>query len=88
MAKGDLTIIITPTEIMGSEIMKSGDYKYARVSVKKNDKQYLSISFEWQDAEIPEFVMGLMSWMQSNKEEIEKAKVEFATEYAVLKERL
>jgi hypothetical protein len=30
-AKKDMSISFKPEEIMGSEIMKSGEYKYARV---------------------------------------------------------
>lgn len=87
MAKGDMSLVISPSEIMGSEIGKSGDYKYARLGVKKGDAEYLSISYEWKSDTIPEFVMGVMNWMQSNKEEIEKSKVEKAAEYAALKEK-
>jgi hypothetical protein len=78
-----LNISIDPAQIVGSEIMKSGDYKYARMGVKLGDDQYLSVSYEWKGDTIPEFVMGLMGWMQSSKEEIKENKEEFAA----LKER-
>jgi len=78
-----LNITIDPAQIVGSEIMKSGDYKYARMGVKIGDDQYLSVSYEWKGDTIPEFVMGLMGWMQSSKEEIKENKEEFAA----LKER-
>jgi len=53
------------------------------MGVKIGDDQYLSVSYEWKGDTIPEFVMGLMGWMQSSKEEIKENKEEFAA----LKER-
>ena len=76
------TITIDPAQIVGSEIMKSGDYKYARMGVKIGDDQYMSISYEWK-GEIPEFVMNLVGWLQASKEEIKEG----AEEFAALKER-
>jgi hypothetical protein len=88
MAKNKgLTINISPEEIVGSEIVKSGDYKYASVGIKRGDDEYMRISYEWKGDGVPEFVMAIMSWMQSNKEEIDKSKEEGAEEYAALKER-
>jgi len=88
MAKNKgLTINIAPEEIVGSEIVKSGDYKYASVGIKRGDDEYMRISYEWKGDGVPEFVMGIMSWMQSNKEVIDKTKEEGAEEYAALKER-
>lgn len=86
--KKALSISIQPEQIMGAEIVKSGEYKYASMGVKLGENQFLRVSYEWKGEEIPEFVMGLMGWMQSNKEEIEKAKTEFAAEYKSFKERL
>lgn len=89
MAKNKgLTINIDPEEIVGSEIVKSGDYKYASIGIKRGDNEYMRISYEWKGDGVPEFVMGIMSWMQSNKEEIDKAKEEGAEEYTALKERV
>ncbi len=89
MASKALVLKIMPEEIVGSEIIKSGDYRYASVGIKKGDKEYMRISYEWQGDTVPEFVMGLMSWMSSseNKEEIDKLKEERAEEYKELKER-
>jgi len=86
-SKKNMTITIDPTEIMGSEIMKSGDYKYARVGIKKGDNEFMTISYEWKSEGVPEFVMGLMDWMKANKEEIETTKTELASEWDALKER-
>lgn len=89
MAKNKgLNISIMPEEIVGSEIMKSGDYKYASVGIKRGDNEYMRISYEWKGEAVPEFVMGIMSWMQSNKEEVDKAKEQGAEEYKALKERV
>lgn len=85
--KKALSISIQPDQIMGAEIVKSGEYKYASMGVKLGDNQFLRISYEWKGEEIPEFVMGLMGWMQSNKEVVDKSKAEFAEEYKAFKER-
>jgi hypothetical protein len=87
-AKKGMTITIAPEEVVGSEIMKSGDYKYARVGVKRGDNEYMSISYEWKGEGVPEFVMGIMDWMKANKEEIDAKKTESAEEWLALKERL
>lgn len=82
-----LVLKIMPEEIVGSEIVKSGDYRYASVGIKKNDQEYMRISYEWKGDIVPEFVMGLMSWMQANKEELDTIREERAEEYKELKER-
>jgi hypothetical protein len=88
MAKSkDMVIKISPDEIVGSEIIKSGDYRYASIGVKKGDKEYMRISYEWQGDVVPEFVMGIMHFMSSNKEVIDPLKEERAEEYKELKER-
>jgi hypothetical protein len=86
MASKAMKIEIMPEDIKGVEIMKSGDYRYARVGVKRGDDEYLSITYEWKGGDIPEFVMGLMDFMKANEEEIEKAKDD--EEFASLKERI
>lgn len=85
-----LTINIAPEEIVGSEIVKSGDYRYASVGIKRGDSEYMRISYEWKGSTIPEFVMGLMSWMSSseNKNVIDSLKEERLEEYVSLKERM
>lgn len=74
MPKGNMSINISPEEIIGSEIMKSGEYRYARVGIKKGDDEYINISYEWKGdgKAIPEFVMGLLSFITSNKEELKE----------------
>jgi len=84
----NLVITIMPDEIIGADISRSRDYKYASVGVKVNDNEYLRVSYEWKGDGIPDFVMSLMSWMQSNKEEIDNKKEEHAKEYEELKNRM
>jgi hypothetical protein len=86
-AKKAMSISVQPEQIMGASIEKSGDYKYASMGVKMGENQFLRISYEWKGEEIPEFVMSLMGWMQSNKADIDKSKAEFAAEYKSLMER-
>lgn len=88
MAKKGLTLSVMPEEIVGAEVTKSGDYRYASVGIKKGDNEYLRIAYEWKGDGIPEFVMSLMSWMQSNKEEIDPLREDRKEEYQSLKERL
>ena len=86
MAKGkNLTLSFTPEEVIGAEIVKSGDYRYASVGIKKGENQRCRVSYEWSGDVIPDFVMALMSWMSANEEVIEENKNE--EEYAALKER-
>jgi len=82
-AKG-LTINIASDEILGWEIMQSGDYKYASIRVKKSDDEYLRVSYEWKGDTVPDMVMALMSFMQAN--EIEKNTD--SAEYVELKKRM
>jgi hypothetical protein len=86
--KNGLTVNIMPEEIIGSEIIRNGDYKYASIGIKRGDNEFMRISYEWKGDGVPEFVMGIMSWMQSNKEDIDKAKEKGAEEYSALKQRL
>jgi len=84
----NLTITIVPDEIIGADISRSRDYKYASVGVKVSDNEYLRVSYEWKGDTIPDFVMALMGWMQANKEEFDKLKEEHAKEYEELKNRM
>lgn len=85
-ASKPMKIEIMPEDIKGVEIMKSGDYRYARVGVKRGEDEYLNITYEWKGSDIPEFVMRLMDFVKANAEEIEKAKDD--EEFAALKERM
>jgi len=67
-SKKDMTIKISPDQVMFSNISKSKDgYNSARVVVKVNEKEYMSVSYEWEGTSIPDFAMNLMSFMQANE---------------------
>lgn len=67
-SKKDMTINIDPDKVMYSNISKSKDgYNSARVVVKMNDKEYMSVSYEWEGDSIPDFAMNLMSFMTANE---------------------
>jgi len=84
----NLNITIIPDQIVGADISRSRDYKYASVGVKVTDNEYLRVSYEWKGDSIPDFVMALMSWMSANQEEIDQRKEEYAKEYEELKTRM
>jgi hypothetical protein len=84
----NLVITIIPDDIIGADISRSRDYKYASVGVKISDNEYLRVSYEWKGDGIPDFVMKLMTWMSANKEEIDQLKEEHAEEYEELKNRI
>lgn len=81
-----LTVVIDSEDIRGIEIMKSGDYKYARLGAKVGDDVYISVSYEWK-GEIPEVVMALMQYIKANKDQIDKNKEEFKEEFAAIFKR-
>ncbi len=81
-AKKDLKLTIPAEQIMYFSLSVSKDgYKSARVIVKKGDKEYMSIGYEWEGAGVPDFVMSLMGFVQANKEDIDKSIEENAEEY-------
>ena len=68
-----MTITIDPEQVMYTNISKSKDgYNSARVVVKTGEKEYMSISYEWEGSDIPDFAMNLMGFMQANSLEIGK----------------
>lgn len=81
------TVEFSPEEIMGMEISKSGEYKYARVGIKKGDNERISIYYEWMGAGIPDFVMNLMSHMKASESEISQQFKTMEAEYKEFKER-
>jgi len=73
MAKKDMTIKIAADNIVYTNISKSKDgYNSARMVVKAADKEYMSISYEWEGTNVPEFAMNLMGFMQANELEVGK----------------
>lgn len=66
--KKGLTITIDPDEVMYTHISKSKDgYNSARIVVKRGDKEYMSISYEWEGEGVPGFALDLMGFMQASE---------------------
>lgn len=85
MAKKNMSISIDPEQVMYTNISKSKDgYNSARVVVKAGEKEYMSISYEWEGDSVPDFAMGLMGFMQANeiKTGIVEEQAEAYDEYA------
>jgi hypothetical protein len=81
MAK-DMKISIAADQVMFSNISRSKDgYNSARVVAKIADNEYMSVSYEWEGKEIPDFAMNLMGFMSANKMEIGPVE-EHADEFA------
>lgn len=89
MAKAkDLKITISAQTVMYVSISKSKDgYNTARCYVKVAEKEYLSVSYEWEGDGVPGFAMDLMGFMQANAEQIEKAQAELEKEFAEFQKR-
>ena len=84
--KKGLSISIGKDEVMYTNISKSKDgYNSARVVVKRGDKEYMSISYEWESDSIPAMVMDIMGFMQAN--EIKANMVVMEEEYAKYQNR-
>lgn len=59
------SVSLDPTKLMGANISRYSDgYSYANVSFKMSDKERMSVSYEWQGSDIPEFAMNVMDIMQ------------------------
>lgn len=71
MAKSKkFSVNVDSEEVMYTNISKYKDgYNSARIVVKKGDKEYMTISYEWEGDYIPDFAMNLMSFMQANSVE-------------------
>ena len=68
MAKNDLNFSISKDNVVYTNISTNSDgYNGARIVVKVADKQYMSVSYEWEGSEkIPDFVMDVMKFMQTS----------------------
>ena len=54
------------TKVMGANISRYSDgYSYANISFKMSDKERMSVNYEWQGGDIPEFAMNVMEIMQT-----------------------
>ena len=66
----DFSVSINPTEVLYTSINTSKDgYNSARLVAKRADKQYLSVSFEWEGGGIPDFALDLVEFMKANNME-------------------
>ncbi len=84
--KKELKITIAIEEIMYTNISKSKDgYNSARVVIKRGEKEYMTISYEWDGDGVPGFAMDLMGFMQANV--IKPNTVVMEEEYAEYTER-
>lgn len=72
--KKDVNFKIIAEEVMhfGLSVSKDG-YKSARILIKKGDKEYMHIGYEWEGEGVPDFVMSLMGFVQANQEDIDTA---------------
>lgn len=65
--KPSFGISILPDDVIHTNISVSkDDYNSARIVAKMGDKEYVSVSCEWQGKTIPGFVMDLMAFMKGN----------------------
>lgn len=87
--KKDFVIKINADEVMYTNLSTSKDgYNSARIVIKKADKEYMSVHYEWEgDGPVPSFAMDLMGFMTANKEEIAVSKEEKAEELASYSDR-
>ncbi|RKZ10825.1 hypothetical protein DRQ25_01580 [Candidatus Fermentibacteria bacterium] len=89
MAKSkDFTVSVAPDTVMYTNISKSKDgYNSARMVAKISDKEYMSISYEWEGSGVPAFAMDLMGFMKSQaaEEDIWEGQEEAYEEFAAKK---
>lgn len=72
-SKKKMNISVDPEQVVYSQISKSQDgYNSARMVVKSGEKEYMAISYEWEGEGVPDFVMGMMGFMQANALEVGK----------------
>lgn len=75
-SKKSMNISIDPEKVVYSQISKSQDgYNSARMVVKSGEKEYMAISYEWEGSGVPDFVMGMMGFMQANQIELSAEKM-------------
>jgi len=78
----DLTISVPKDKIMYTNISKSSDgYNSARLVAKMGEKEYISISYEWEGEGVPGFAMDLMSSMQAASLKSGEVAAAFVEEY-------
>ena len=83
MAKNKGLSLSVPTDsIMYTNISKSKDvYNSARLVAKMGEKEYMSISYEWEGGGVPAFAMDLMGAMQAGEMKAGEVKAGYEEEY-------
>lgn len=66
----NFSISVNPDEVLYTNISTSKDgYNSARMVIRRGEKEYMSVSYEWEGKGIPGFAMDLMSFMKNNSME-------------------
>lgn len=61
MAAKDYKIDLDPEKVIFASIRRYNDgYSSANMALKMADNEYMSINYEWQGDDIPEFAMNIM----------------------------
>ena len=83
MAKAkDFMVKVDPASVMYTNISTSKDgYNSARMVVKSGEKEYMSISYEWEGNSVPGFAMDLMEFVKSSGMETSKVNEGFEEEF-------
>jgi len=70
----DFNVGINVKTVKNASISRYSDgYNYASVSSKMGDKEYMSVHYEWEGKQIPEFALNVMEIMKAlGKEEASK----------------
>lgn len=78
----DLNLSVPKDNIMYTNISKSKDgYNSARLVAKMGEKEYMSISYEWEGDGVPGFAMDLMGAMQEKGSKVGSVVAGFEDEY-------
>ncbi len=58
----EFTLKLDPSKVLGANISKYSDgYNYASMSFKMEDKERMTVSYEWQGSDVvPEFALNVM----------------------------
>ena len=70
MATNNYIIKYNSGEIVRADIFKSKDgYNYASLGIKRGNDCFMTIGCEWKGNTMPDFVMDVVSHIQSNTEQ-------------------
>lgn len=78
------SVDLDPGKVRGANISRYSDgYSYASMSFKMSDKEHMSVNYEWQGGDIPEFALNVMEIMQGLGKK-DQASLEVADTVAVM----